>query len=87
MHLLFLLHKAIYDYYLLTTPSVHLLMMFYKVIKNLMVTIFSCFDYFMWLFHTVYATIIIGNLSKTAEDGGGNVGKTIKLIRQEKKRT
>ena len=85
MHLLFMLHKAIYDYY--HYVIVHLLMMFYKVIKNLMVTISSCFDYFMWLFHTVYATIIIGNLSKTAEDGGGNVGKTIKLIRQEKKRT
>ena len=27
---------------------------------------------------------IVGNLSKTAEDGDGNVGKTIKLITQDK---
>ena len=30
---------------------------------------------------------IIGNLSKTAEDGDGNVGKTIRLITEDKKRT
>ena len=29
----------------------------------------------------------LGNLSKTVEDGDGNVGKTIKLITQDKKRT
>ena len=29
----------------------------------------------------------IGNLSKTVEDGDGNVGKTMKLITQDKKRT
>ena len=29
----------------------------------------------------------IETLSKTAEDGDGNVGKTIKLIAQDKKRT
>ena len=29
----------------------------------------------------------IGNLRKTGEDGDGNVGKTIKLIIQEKKST
>ena len=29
----------------------------------------------------------IGNLRKTGEDGDGNVGKTIKLITQEKKST
>ena len=30
---------------------------------------------------------LLGTLSKTAEDGDGNVGKTIKLITQDKKRT
>ena len=29
----------------------------------------------------------ISDLSKTAEDGDGNVGKTIKLITEDKKRT
>ena len=31
--------------------------------------------------------MILGNLSKTAEDGDGNVGKTIRLITEDKKRT
>ena len=30
---------------------------------------------------------LIGTLRKTAEDGDGNVGKTIRLITQDKKRT
>ena len=29
----------------------------------------------------------LGSLSKTAEDGDGNVGKTIRLITQDKERT
>ena len=30
---------------------------------------------------------VLGTLCKTAEDGDGNVGKTIRLITQDKKRT
>ena len=33
------------------------------------------------------ARYILGTLSKTAEDGEGNVGKTIRLITRHKKRT
>ena len=31
--------------------------------------------------------LLLGSLSKTAEYGDGNIGKTIKLITQDKRRT
>ena len=40
--------------------------------------------------NVMYSAVVeqpIGSLSKTAEGGDGNVGKTIKLITQDKKRT
>ena len=41
-----------------------------------------------YLYKFVYPVWIINrNLSKTAEDGDGDVGKTIRLITQDKKRT
>ena len=41
----------------------------------------------MFVCYTGSPDSILGNLRKTVEDGDGNVGKTIKLITQDKERT